>query len=269
VNSSAIQTAPIARPSRVPQLRPIVRELAPATSPEIAAPSSSRRWWWLTDRVAGFFNERLGAQETKRRLLHATPGLLPFLLWSVPHDDPSSLRFQLVIGGLIVVLAAVAYYQFGRVQRTAERPKDVMRAVFGYATVVLVTMVLGSRHVEVAFAALAILAFGDGSATLGGKLMRGGRLPWNSKKTIAGTFCFILVATPMAALIYWCQAHDVYAVSNFPRVNVEQALLGAFAAAVAAALVESLPMRTNDNLRVGVTAAAVIVLFQWLVVGWV
>ena len=47
------------------------------------------------------------------------------------------------------------------------------------------------------------------------------------------------------------------------------ALVGALTAAVAAALVESLPVRTNDNLRVGTTAAVVIGLFQWLAVGWV
>jgi hypothetical protein len=33
--------------------------------------------------------------------------------------------------------------------------------------------------------------------------------------------------------------------------------------------VESLPMRANDNLCVGTTAAIVIGLFQWLAVGWV
>jgi hypothetical protein len=46
------------------------------------------------------------------------------------------------------------------------------------------------------------------------------------------------------------------------------ALLGALSAAVASALVESLPLGTNDNLRVGATAALVIALFQWLAVGW-
>jgi dolichol kinase len=201
--------------------------------------------------------------------LHASPGLLPFLLWAIPHDPPSSLRFLSVISGLVLVLTAIAYYQFGRVQRTAERRRDIRGAVFGYATVVLVTMLLGWQHVEVAFAALAVLAFGDGSATLGGMLARGRRLPWNSKKSIVGTVCFILVATPMAALVYWGEAHDIYQTAGLPRVDFAMALLGALAAAVAAALVESLPVRTNDNLRVGVTAALVIGLFQWLAVGWV
>jgi phytol kinase len=252
------------------RFRANVRALAAgATFPEVAIPSTSDRWQRLSGRVVGLFQERLGARETKRRLLHASPGLLPFLLWTVPHDAPSSLRFLSVISGLIVVLTAVAYYQFGRVQRTAERRRDVMGAVFGYATVVLATMLLCSRHVEVAFAALAILAFGDGSATLGGLLMRGRRLPWNSKKTIVGTICFILIATPMAALVYWGQAHDFYQVGGVPRVDFRMALLGALTAAVAAALVESLPVRTNDNLRVGTTAAVVLGLFQWLAVGWV
>lgn len=166
-------------------------------------------------------------------------------------------------------MASVAYYQFGRVQRTTERRRDILIAVFGYAMVVLTTMLLGYRHVEVAFAALAVLAFGDGSATLGGMLTRGRSIPWNSKKSIMGTMCFVHVATPLAALVYWGQAHDVYQVVGPPRVDLRMALIGALIAAVAAALVESLPARTNENLRVGATAAVVMVLFQWLAVGWI
>jgi phytol kinase len=237
--------------------------------PQVALPSTADRWTRLTEHVVGLCEERLGARETKRRLLHATPGFLPFLLWMIPHDPPSSVRFLSVISGLIVVMSAVAYYQFGRVQRTAERCGDIRVAVFGYATVVLVTMLLCPQHVEIAFAALAVLAFGDGSATLGGMLMRGRRLPWNSKKSIVGTVCFVLVATPMAALVYWGQAHDAYEIAAVPRVDFRMALLGSLTAAIAGALVESLPVRTNDNLRVGTTAAVALGLFQWLAVGWV
>ncbi|HET6326746.1 MAG TPA: hypothetical protein VFG04_18860 [Planctomycetaceae bacterium] len=240
-----------------------------AATADVALPTTSDRWHGLSGGIADLFEERLGSRETKRRLLHASPGFLPFFLWAIPHDPPSSLRFLCVISGLIIALAGIAYYHFGRVQRACERSRDIMGAVFGYATVVLVTMLLCPQHVEIAFAALAVLAFGDGSATLGGMLMRGRRLPWNSKKSILGTICFILVATPMAALIYWGQAHDVYETANVPHVGFRMALLGALTAAVAAALVESLPVRTNDNLRVGTTAALVIVLFQWLAVGWV
>jgi dolichol kinase len=219
--------------------------------------------------VAELVDERLGAREVKRRVLHFTPGLLPFLLWVIPHDPPSSVRFLASISGLIVVLSATAYLRFCVVKRSAERCRDVMTAVFGYATVVLTTMLVGWQHVEVAFAALAVLAFGDGSATLAGLLLRGRRLPWNPKKSIVGTISFVLVATPMAALVYWGQAHDVYEGAGLPRVDFRMALLGALTAAIAGALVESLPVRTNDNLRVGVTAAVVLSLFQWLAVGWV
>jgi dolichol kinase len=240
---------------------------AGANFPGMAIPATRpvRELPW---RIRELVHERLGERETKRRLLHAVPGFLPFVLWAIPHDPPSSTRFLSVISGLIVVLAATAYYQFGRVQRNAEGSRDILVAVFGYATVVLVTMLLAPQHVELAFAALAVLAFGDGSATLGGMLFRGRRIPWNSKKTLVGTACFVLVATPMAALVYWGQAHDAYETAAVPHVGFGLALLGALAAATAGALVESLPVRTNDNLRVGTTAAVVLVLFQYFAVGW-
>jgi dolichol kinase len=253
-----------------PHVRP--NRLASSTvvgSSSVRFPSAADHLTTFPARIAGLFRERLGARETKRRLLHATPGFLPFLLWAVPHDPPSSPRFLAVISGMIFVMASVAYYQFGRVQRTAERRRDILIAVFGYTMVVLATMLLRYQHVEVAFAALAVLAFGDGSATLGGMLTRGRPLPWNAKKSIVGTICFVLVATPLAALVYWGQAQDVYQVVGPPRVGLGMALMGTLIAAVVAALVESLPVRTNDNLRVGATAAAVMVLFQWLAVGWI
>jgi len=268
-NPSAIHFSSRPPSNRLP-FRPHTNALAlaGATWPQIAIPSTPERSQHWPERLAALVQERLGAREARRRLLHAVPGLLPFLLWAIPHRDPSSWRFLSEISGVIVVLAAVTYYQFGRVQRTAERRRDVVAAVLGYAMVVLATMLICSRHVEVAFAALAILAFGDGSATLGGMLVQGRPLPWNSKKSIVGTICFILVATPMAALVYWGQAHDIYQTANVARVDFGLALLGALAAALAAALVESLPVRTNDNLRVGTTAAVVLGLFQWLAVGW-
>jgi dolichol kinase len=266
----AAQSLVDARPSRLGRFRPSRGRLigVGANGAQVPFPATTEKWQGFGSGLIGIFRERLGAQETRRRLLHATTGLLPFVLWVVPHDPPSSVRFLSIIGGLIVTLAAVAYYQFGRVLRTAERGRDVMGAVFGYATVVLVTMLLCPRHVELAFAALAVLAFGDGSATLGGLLMRGRRLPWNPRKSIFGTLCFVLVATPLAALIYWGQAHDAYETAAVPHVGFRMALLGALAAAGAAALVESLPVKSNDNLRVGTTAAVVLVMFQYLVVGW-
>lgn len=265
-----IGSKPLAGPHRFVAGRLASKRAAFGTvsAPAVGIPTTSDRRHGLAGRIAELFQERLGARETKRRLLHASPGFLPFFLWAIPHDPPSSLRFLCVISGLIIALAGTAYYHFGRVQRASEHCHDIMVAVFGYATVVLVTMLTCPKHVEIAFAALAVLAFGDGSATLGGMLLRGRRLPWNSKKSILGTICFVAVATPMAAIIYWGQAHDIYETANVPHVDFRLALLGALTAAVAAALVESLPVRTNDNLRVGTTAALVIILFQWLVVGW-
>jgi dolichol kinase len=237
--------------------------------PAVAIPSPSQLWRNSWAGVARVFHERLGPREVKRRVLHLSPGFLPFLLWVVPHDPPSSVRFLSVISGLIVTLSAIAYWRFCIVQRNNERCRDMMTAVFGYASVVLVTMLICREHVEVAFAALAVLAFGDGSATLMGLLTRGPKLPWNRRKSIVGTICFVLVATPMAALVYWGQAHDAYQVAGPPRVDFSMALLGTLIAAVAGAIVESLPVRTNDNLRVGTTAALALGLFQWLAVGWV
>jgi hypothetical protein len=61
-------------------------------------------------------------------------------------------------------------------------------------------------------------------------------------------------------LIYW------FASPAHP--TVEAALLCVAPAVLIAAVVESLPIRLNDNVFVGVAAAATLIATQGLVVGW-
>lgn len=115
---------------------------------------------------------------------------------------------------------------------------------------------------------LAVNAFGDGFANLAGILIGGRPLPWNSRKTVAGTMAFVLAAIPMATLVYWGEG-------TVPRLDLAahpvtwtSALLIASMATLPAALAESIRSRIDDNVRVGLTAAVTIVLAQTLIVGW-
>jgi hypothetical protein len=71
--------------------------------------------------------------------------------------------------------------------------------------------------------------------------------------------------TPMATLLYLGQVHSYWAGAQHRGFAV--ALTIALVATVTAAIVESLPLRANDNLRVGVSAAVAASLAQWLIVG--
>ncbi|MCH2203896.1 MAG: hypothetical protein MK102_18175, partial [Fuerstiella sp.] len=105
------------------------------------------------------------------------------------------------------------------------------------------------QHLELSFALLAILAFGDGSATLFGLLIRGPTLPWNRKKSWSGLLAFVGVGSLMASWIYRGESLNPEAI-DVP-VGFLTALMLVTPAVVVAALFESIDSRINDNIRVG------------------
>jgi phytol kinase len=201
---------------------------------------------------------RLGARELRRRLWHMTPGLLPFILWPIEHRDPISPTLRYIILTVSLVVAGRIFLQFKEVQRY--QSENRAGAVLGYLLAVVGTLLLFPAQPELAFLVLAVLAFGDGSATLGGFLFRGPALPWNEEKTIAGTLSFLLCGTLMGAIIYWGESN--------PVVPFGDALLISGLTAFVAAFVESLPTRLDDNIRVGVTAALIAPLAHAWVIGF-
>jgi uncharacterized protein (TIGR00297 family) len=134
------------------------------------------------------------------------------------------------------------------------RPKDAARGyplgILFYPLSVLVLIVAFPRRPDIVAAAWGILAFGDGAATIVGTRVQGRPLPWNADKTVAGSAAFIGAgALAGAALAWWTRP----AVSPMPPLLFT---LGApVLAAVAAAGVESLRVRLDDNISVPISAA--------------
>lgn len=213
---------------------------------------------------AGRLNQ-VGQMELRRRLWHMLPGLLPFLLWPIPHADPISPTLRAIMILVIGSIAGWIYFQYRHIARNEDR--QAFGAVAGYAGSVIGMLLLFPWHAELGLTVLAVLAFGDGSATLGGLLLRGPTLPWNRDKTWAGSFCFVLVGAPLAAIIYWGESHNLEAVTN-PDVSYTTALLCGSAATFAAAVSESIATRINDNIRVGLTAAVTLIVAHGWLVGW-
>jgi phytol kinase len=208
--------------------------------------------------IAESLQMRLGDREFRRRLWHMTPGLLPFILWLIPHADPVSPTLKTIVVLVTVALSIRIFVQYRLIRRSEQESRA--GAILGYALSVVVTMLAFPAQLELAFTVLAILAFGDGSATLGGLLLGGRSLPWNPQKTISGTLSFICCGTIMGAVIYWGEAN--------PRVPFSGAVQIAALASILAGLAESLPTRLDDNIRVGVCAAVGAVIGHHFVFGF-
>jgi len=188
--------------------------------------------------------------EVGRKALHLLALSIPLGMWWV--GMPMAL-YLLVPAALLAVLADVvrAYSEsfntvirwiFGPLMRAEELPEMGTGVRFNGATSVLVSAalmaVLFPLRVAVPVLAMAMLA--DAAAALVGRRL--GRHRWGSlSATVEGTIAF--VATGLAIMAF------------FPAVAFGPAAAGVLVGAA----VEVLPLPVNDNIRVPIVAALVVV----------
>ena len=222
-----------------------------------SVPSSMQLRWTIL--------QRLGSVEIRRRLWHISPGFLPFILWAVPHADPLSPTLRVIIILFALLMGGRILLHFQMIRRKGEQQRDGDFSVLGYSLSVLLMLFLFPAHAEMGFAVLAILAFGDGFATLGGLLFRGPVLPWNQQKTWAGFLCFFIIGIPMTALIYWGETHNLEA--QTVGVTFLMALQCVTPAVLLSAIAESVRSHINDNIRVGAVASLLMIVMHGLMAG--
>jgi uncharacterized protein (TIGR00297 family) len=143
-----------------------------------------------------------------------------------------------------------------RLYRPVDEARGFPLGILLYPFAVLLLILTFPSRLDIVAAAWAILAFGDGMATLVGRRMPGSRLPWNPEKTVAGTAAFA-VAGGIAGVALACWTRP--AVTPTPPLWFD--IAGPIAAAIVAALVETIPVRLDDNVSVPASAALVL----WLI----
>jgi uncharacterized protein (TIGR00297 family) len=188
----------------------------------------------------------------------------------------SESRRQLVhmaMGGFALLLRVLTWWQAALCALTAflfnllilprlggpslSRPADAARGyplgILIYPLSVLLLILALPRRLDLVAAAWGILAVGDGAATLVGRRSRGARLPWNPEKTVAGTIAFVVFGTCAAVLLAWWTRPAIV-----PPPPLFFVIVAPLAAAIAAGLVESIPVRLDDNISVPATAGFVL-----------
>ena len=169
------------------------------------------------------------------------------------------LRYMSAWEGTVLAGVAVAFNAFAlpRLGRQLYRPVEARQRFLSGITlypiaVLLLLLVLPDRR-DIVAAAWGILAFGDGMATMAGRHIGSPRIPWNHEKSIAGTVAFVLFGGAAGSfLCWWCRSAVI------PPAYPWFSIWVPWIAAVAAALVETIPIRLNDNISVPATAAAVL-----------
>jgi uncharacterized protein (TIGR00297 family) len=128
-----------------------------------------------------------------------------------------------------------------------------MAGIVFYPTAVLTLLLLLPSRPDIVAAAWGIMAAGDGLATILGRRIRGPRIPWNREKSVAGTVAFVVCGGLAGSfLAWWCQPAVVPPPYDWFSIGAP------FAAALAAAFVETIPIRLDDNLSVPAAGALVL-----------
>jgi len=178
--------------------------------------------------------------EGLRKFLHILFGLgaagLKFLPWRVA---------ALVAAAAAVMNWLLLHRLVGK--RVARHERGYDAGIVIYPIAVLALILIFNWHIEIAAVAWAIMAFGDGFATLAGRAVPIAPLPWNRAKSFGGMIGFLLLGGLGAFAIAWLFGAPPW--------------MAVAAAVVAAAVAETLPLRLDDNLVVPATAAGVLAIF--------
>jgi uncharacterized protein (TIGR00297 family) len=179
--------------------------------------------------------------ELKRKLVHVAVGGFAFLLRFLSWPQAAALAASAFLFNW-QVLPRVG----GRgLWRSEDRAKGYPLGILLYPLSVLGLVLAFRGALWKAAAVWGLLAFGDGAATILGRLLEGPRLPWNPRKGWVGFTAFLLFGAAGAALLTaWTRGQP-------PSSALDPRVLGlSLCLALLGALVESVPTTLDDNLTV-------------------
>jgi farnesol kinase len=196
--------------------------------------------------------------EARRQLVH-----LSVLLFAVPVPFLGA-DWAAVMAGLAVFINWVVFPLTGRDRELMRDGEKFLNGIRFYPVAVLAAILLLPLHL--AQAAWAVLAVGDAFSNLIGRRYGRVKLPWNRAKSYAGTLGFVATAFP-AALGFLLYTQHFAAGDAFlaawrdsglaAPLPLGSALAVAFLGSAVAAILESLPLRIDDNLSVTIGSGAV------------
>ncbi|MDA8015856.1 MAG: DUF92 domain-containing protein [Thermoanaerobaculia bacterium] len=192
---------------------------------------------------------RLTARELARKVVHMGVGLIAFAVVFLGPAYSALCAVGAVLMNVFLLPRAGGKFLW----REHEEKRGASMGIVLYPTAVLFLILAFWNHLEVVAAIWAILAFGDGMASLVGMTVGGARLPWNPKKSWSGTFAYWCFGTAGAAtLLAWTLHHqgESYCLGYLIFAAAVTALVGA--------VIESQPIGLDDNISVPLLAALVL-----------
>jgi len=213
-------------------------------------------WLRLMDALAarGVFEQAIS-----RKLIHIGTGPIFVLCWPLFSPQPAArflaalvplaitAQFVLVGAGVIKDPAAVK-----AMSRTGDR-REILRGPLYYGIVFVVCTLAFWRTSPVGILALMLMCGGDGLADLVGRKWGTAKLPFNAAKSWAGSAAMLIGGFAFGfAFVVLFNAWEVFD----PALSLPGAAWKTAVIAVAATVVEALPLRDVDNLTTTAVAVA-------------
>ncbi len=213
-------------------------------------------WLRLMDTLAarGVFD-----QAVSRKLIHIGTGPIFVLCWPLFSPQPAArflaalvplaitAQFVLVGAGVIKDPAAVK-----AMSRTGDR-REILRGPLYYGLVFVVCTLAFWRTSPVGILALMLMCGGDGLADLVGRKWGKAKLPFNAAKSWAGSAAMLIGGFVFG--FAFVALFDRWGVFD-PVLRLPIAAWKTAVIAVAATVVEALPLRDVDNLTTTAVAVA-------------
>ncbi len=192
-----------------------------------------------------------------RKIIHAGTGPIFVLCWLLFTDDPASrwlaalvplgitVQFFLIGIGVIKDQASV-----DGMSRSGD-PREILRGPLFYGIVFVILTIIYWYDSPIGISALMMLCGGDGLADVIGKRFPSRALRWSPRKTWLGTAAMFLAgwAFSLAVLAVFVSAGKI--AGGFSALILPVTIV-----ALAATVIESLPMKDIDNITVPLVCVA-------------
>jgi len=205
---------------------------------------------WLS--IAEFLvKQQLLAQKNARKMAHIGTGLLFMLCWNLFPNTPQSYIYATIIPLLVtlrVIVAGLEIINDPTLIRSMSRtgnPKELLIGPLAYGIIFTLSTYMYWADSPTGIIALVLLCVGDGMAEVIGSKYGKIPLPYNPKKSWAGSIAFVVSAL-VVALVYLYLFHGWFTISlgYLPVL---------FITTVCAAVVESVTKSEWDNVSVFLT----------------